>query len=181
MDDHWFVAGRKVEERDRLVTSSTWMLGNKSRRWARVLRFAPVPQTIIEPWPLGTTIHAPLKFQPGLHPLRAMTETDGVAEPTSLPEMPEAGLDALLDRFAAALTANPFLRALPFFMPLRPDAATGFLADAAGRALPWSGHGRCGVGCRVCLRRPFRPDVRRMGRPLASACSPWPMAMSGFP
>ena len=47
----------------------------------------------------------------------------------------------MLDRFAAALTANPFLRALPFFMPLRPDADMRFLADAAGRALPWSAAG----------------------------------------
>ena len=72
VEDHWFIAGRRRggagppgHQRDMDVRKSS------RSRWARVLRFAPVPQTIIEPWPLGATIHAPLKFQPGLHPLRA--------------------------------------------------------------------------------------------------------------
>ncbi len=49
IEDQWFVATRQVEERDRLITSSTWMFGRKSQRWAKILRFAPVPQTIAEP------------------------------------------------------------------------------------------------------------------------------------
>lgn len=89
LEDQWFIAARRVEERDRLITSVTWMMGMKTRRWARVLRFAPVPQTIIEPWPLGSTVHALLKFQPGLHPLRAIPENEGVAQPSGLPAMKE--------------------------------------------------------------------------------------------
>jgi hypothetical protein len=141
VDDHWFAAGRRVEERDRLITSATWMIGIQSRRWARLLRFAPVPQTIIEPWPLGSTVHAALKFQPGLHPLRAAPENEDAAYLSGFPAVHEDRLELLLVRFANALAANPFLRALPFFIPLRPVRDLKFLADSSGRALPWSAEG----------------------------------------
>ncbi len=135
IDDEWFVAGRKVEERDRLITSSTWMLGKKSQRWARILRFAPVPQTIAEPWPLGSTVRAALKFQAGLYPFRAAGE--GPSEWLLVPAPRENALEKLLERFASALTANPFLRILPFFIPLRPGDGSKSLVDATGAALPW--------------------------------------------
>ncbi len=135
VEDDWFIAGRRVEERDRLITSSSWLLGRRSHRWARVLRFAPVPQTIAEPWPLGSTVRATLAFQAGLLPLRALPDGDGFATRATVPDAHEKSLDDLLQRFAGSLAANPFLRALPFLIPLRP--ANGLLADAVGRALPW--------------------------------------------
>lgn len=135
IDDEWFVASRQVEERDRLITSSTWMLGRKSHRWAKVLRFAPVPQTISEPSPLGSTIHATLHFQPGLYPLRAMGE--GTSGGSPIPEPQEQDFENLLERFASALATNPFLRVLPFFMPLRPGENSKLLVDSTGATLPW--------------------------------------------
>lgn len=136
VEDDWFVAGRRVEERDRLITSGTWLYGKRSRRWARLLRFAAVPQTIAEPWPLGATVKATLRFQAGLYPLRVMPDGEGFPLMAAVPACDEETLEGLLDRYAAALAANPFLRALPFLMRLRPGGA--FLCDAAGRALPWT-------------------------------------------
>ncbi|MES2921128.1 MAG: SWIM zinc finger family protein [Verrucomicrobiota bacterium] len=135
IEDEWFVAGRKVEERDRLITSSTWLLGKKLQRWARILRFAPVPQTIAEPWPLGSTVRAALKFQTGLYPFRAAG--DGSSEWLLVPTPCENDLGKLLERFSSALAANPFLRVLPFFIPLRPGDGSKWLVDATGAALPW--------------------------------------------
>ncbi len=135
IDDEWFVAGRMVTERDRLITSSTWLLGKKSQRWARLLRFAPVPQTISEPWPLGSTVTAGLKYQPGLYPLRATGE--GLSTGSIPPEPQEDDFDELLERFSSALAVNPFLRVLPFFIPLRPGDDSKWLVDATGAALPW--------------------------------------------
>ena len=137
IDDDWFVAGRRVEERDRLITSATWLLGKRCGRWARILRFAPVPQTVVEPWPLGSTVKIPLVFQPGLLPTRATPAHDGHAVAMPVPSCRETRLDDLLDRFANGLTANPLLRSIPFLMPLLPSAAPGYLADASGMALPW--------------------------------------------
>ncbi|MEO5716844.1 MAG: SWIM zinc finger family protein [Luteolibacter sp.] len=137
IDDQWFIAGRRVEERDRLITSSTWILGQKSRRWSRVLRFTPVQQAMVDPWPLGSTVQVAMKFQPGLYPVRATPESDGDAALLPVPSAHEEHLENLLSRFATALAANPFLRALPFFISLRPDAAGQRLVDAVGHALPW--------------------------------------------
>ncbi|WP_052573458.1 SWIM zinc finger family protein [Haloferula sp. BvORR071] len=141
VEDDWFVAGRRVEERDRLITASTWLYGTRSQRWARLLRFAPVPQTIAEPWPLGSTVKAALKFQPGLYPLRVGPDSEGFPLMSGSPGAHEESLDALLDRFATALAANPFLRVLPFLIRLRPSADGSLLCDAAGRALPWIASG----------------------------------------
>lgn len=138
VEDEWFVAGRRVEERDRLITSSTWLYGARHQRWARLLRFAPVPQTISEPWPLGSTVKAALKFQAGLYPLRVLPDAEGFPLMGAVPGGHEDSLDALLDRYAAALSANPFLRVLPFLIRLRPSANGTYLCDAAGRALPWT-------------------------------------------
>lgn len=136
VEDDWFVAGRRIEERDRLLTSSTWLLGTHSGRWARILRFAPVPQTIVEPWPLGSTVQTTLSFPPGLSPMRATSAHDGFARMAAIPQATENLLDPLLARFAATLAANPFARSIPFLLPLAP-AGMSHLADSAGSALPW--------------------------------------------
>lgn len=139
VEDEWLVTGRRVEERNRLISSATWLFGRKSRRWARAMRFAPVPQTIAEPWPIGSCVSAVLEFHPGLSPMRATPAADGSVRFEAIDDRSDASLDALLLRLSEALAANPFLRALPFLLPLYPVG--GLLADAAGRALPWRAEG----------------------------------------
>lgn len=140
IEDEWFVAGRRMEERDRLLTSTTWLLGAKSHRWAKLLRFAPAPQTIAESWPLGARVHASLRFHPGLHPLRAAVENEGSLALSQAPVIHEHTLEELLDRIASALATNPFLRSVPFLIPLRPSGDARMLVDVHGRALPWKAH-----------------------------------------
>lgn len=138
IEDRWFVAARKVTERDRLITSSTWLWGTKSHRWARLLRFAPVQQNLIEPWPLGSTVHASLKFHPGLLPFRATPENETAYQMDGIPPVIDEGLDFLLDTFVAALTRNPFARSMPFLIPLRPGGDMRCLTDSHQRKLPWT-------------------------------------------
>lgn len=137
VEDDWFVAARKSEERDRLITSTSWMLGLQTGRWARLLRFAPSPLTIAEPWAIGTAVRASLKFQPGSYPLRATPGIEEPSRPSTIPESQEPDLDAMLDRFANAVSENPFLRSLPFLISLRPSVQGSVLIDANGQALPW--------------------------------------------
>ena len=137
VEDHWFVAARKVEERDHLLTSTTWLLGINSRRWARVLRFAPAHLTISEPWAFGTAVHGSLQFELGSYPLRATAMIEVPSLPSAIPTCHEADLDLMLDRFANALAGNPFLRSMPFLIPLQPSADGTRLMDGNGRSLPW--------------------------------------------
>jgi hypothetical protein len=138
VEDKWFVAGRRVEERDRLLTSMTWLCGQHTGKWARVLRFAPVPQTIAEPWPVGARVETEMEFFPGLYPQRAQARNDGFTTLVRPEKAHEVDLDAMLQRFADALAANPFLRQIPFLIPLRPAEKNTMLADGFGRGLPWS-------------------------------------------
>ncbi|MGB6222052.1 SWIM zinc finger family protein [Haloferula sp.] len=134
--DDWFVAGRRVFERDRLVTSMSWLLGRKTRRWAKVLRFAHLPASIAEPWPSGSTVSVGLCFHPGKGPVRALPLDDGQVASGPVPEASDKDFDAMLSRYSETLTGSPFLRTLPFLLELRP-AASAWLADVHGRALPW--------------------------------------------
>jgi len=138
IEDDWFVAARKTEERDRLLTSTSWMLGVKSGRWARLLRFAPAHLTLAEPWAMGTAARAVLRFRPGSYPLRANAEVEVPSQPAAVPEIQEPDLDTLLERFATALGTDPFLRSLPFLIALRPSTRGSLLVDATGRGLPWA-------------------------------------------
>ena len=137
VEDHWFVAGRQVFERDRLTTSLSWLLGRKSGRWAKVLRFAHLPSTVAEPWPLGSTVNTGVCFYPGPGPARALPLDDGQVKLEEPPAASDEGFEALLSRYAESLAANPFLRSLPFLIELRPEA-NGRLADRLGKALHWS-------------------------------------------
>lgn len=74
VEDKWFVAGRRVDKRGRLITRSTWLIGKKSQRWARLLRFAPIPQPIAELWPLGPIVSTALQYTAGLLPFGASGE-----------------------------------------------------------------------------------------------------------
>lgn len=135
VEDAWFVAGREVRERDRLLSSVTWLRGTRSGRWAKVLRFAHAPATIPDPWPLGSTVDIGLSFDPGLLPQRARPHGEGHVRRAPPPAV-EPGFEALLECHAAALSASPFLRVSPFLLQVRPDGPD-FLADALGRRLPW--------------------------------------------
>ncbi|MFC7337493.1 SWIM zinc finger domain-containing protein [Haloferula chungangensis] len=136
VEDQWFVAGRRMTERDRLMTSMTWLLGRKSARWAKVLRFAHLPSSLAEPWPLGSTVNTGLCFYPGPGPSRALPMDDGQVKLDGVPTASDECFEALLSRYAKALTDNPFLRSLPFLMELRPELK-GRLADTHGKALQW--------------------------------------------
>jgi hypothetical protein len=137
LQDQWFVAGRRFEERDRLLTSTTWLHGLTTGRWAMVLRFAVLPQTITEPWPLGATIQASLRMVRGLVPQRAQDLGSAVVT-VALPNLPTVeNLTSMLQRHAETLAANPFHHRTPFLCALRPAAQGGLLRDADGDALPW--------------------------------------------
>ena len=138
LEDEWFVAGRKVEERENLITSTTWLLGKHSQRWARILRFSPAHLPISEPWLVGSAVRVALQWELGSYPLRATPVTESPSFPSSIPLHHEADFNQMLERFANALAANPFLLRLPFFLALQPSADGTHLLDTNGRALPWA-------------------------------------------
>ncbi|RYD22849.1 MAG: SWIM zinc finger family protein [Verrucomicrobiaceae bacterium] len=162
IEDRWFVAARTIEERDRLITSATWILGQQTGRWGKVLRFTPAMQAIGDPWPVGASVRAGVRFQAGLSPVRVLPEGDGEVSLAGLPGPHESGFEFLLDRFSSALSDNPFVRTLPFLILLRPGADGRSLVDATGRSLPW----------RASADLAFRVECVCAGN-LTLACGEW--------
>lgn len=138
--DRWFVAARRVTEQDRLLTSATWLLGEQSRRWALVLRFAALPSRPAEPWPLGSVVETELVFYPGAEPDRALPRNDQApADTTSAMPEPLGGFSDLLQAYASGLALNPWRTRRLFHLlaqPTRHEEAL-VLVDREGRALPW--------------------------------------------
>jgi hypothetical protein len=138
LEDDWFIAARKVDERENLITSTTWLYGKNSQRWARILRFSPAHLPLSEPWIVGSAVRVSLQWEQGSYPLRATPVTESPSFSSSILPHHEAGLDDMLERFARAIAANPFLLRLPFLIALQPSADGMHLLDATGHALPWA-------------------------------------------
>ncbi len=133
--DHWQVLARRDVDQDRIRTRRTWLRGRKIGRYALVLSFAAVGQSLDDSLTVGTEADADLVFYPGAVPLRALVLTKHDAVDGAAP----AGdtIAGLLAGYAAALAEDPWLDAWPAVLDVTPARSpVPALADAAGDALP---------------------------------------------
>ncbi len=139
--DDWFVAGRTVVEQDRLVTSTTWLAGNTTRRFACIVQTSPVHLRAGDVLPVGATLRGALTFRPGTAPMRATFATPPPAHVAAPPAW--ESFAALLQRHAAALAVEPWWRHTPFLAAVTSGTVDGdtVLVDADGDALPWRPRG----------------------------------------
>ncbi|YCM42475.1 SWIM zinc finger family protein [Verrucomicrobiaceae bacterium 227] len=157
--DHWFVAARSFSERNRLVTCSTWLYGQESKRWALVLQFSVPPSQPAVPWPLGSVVETELVYLPGTSPDRVLPrlESATAAFPPALPEAPDT-VTSLLQRSADCLAKNPWQARQPFFLAAQPVARDSetYLVDSDGLALPWkAARGDFELLTSLCAGRPI--------------------------
>lgn len=140
--DRWLVLGMRVSEEERLHTRRTWLRGRTSGRWAVLIEHSfgtpnfpgevPVP---------GSEVDADLHYYPGPAPLRAQWGArHGVPEPfTTVPATGGTTIEEALADHAAALGADPWLRAWPALLtevvPVL-DEHGWRLVDGSGTALP---------------------------------------------
>jgi hypothetical protein len=141
--DRWQILGSRDESEDRLTTRRTWLLGRDTGRHALILAFAAPGQVLSADLVVGTMVDADLCFFPGAAPLRAVVaHKHAPAEPVGAPA-PATGVAGVLDAYATALAADPWLPAWP--AALRGVLVPGspwHLVDAAGDALPIREGGR---------------------------------------
>ena len=142
VDDDWFVLGQQVTEDERLRSQRSWLRGQRSKRLALVLQFAPGRASFPEPVAPGSTLEATLAFWPSAMPQRALLHERrsvraGLPEGAAFPS-----IDALFDDVAGKLAKQPWLErfgaVLGQVVPLA--EAEGFrLRDQAGAAVPLAG------------------------------------------
>lgn len=138
VSDRWFVAARRLSSQDNLMTSSTWLHGHQSGKWALVLRFAAPPNHPIDPWPVGSTIETEMVYYPGVNPDRALPRHDSARVKQDPIPIPTPGFGHLLISYATQLAANPWRTRLPFLIAAQPVRHHGqtVLVDPSGTALP---------------------------------------------
>ena len=133
--DHWHVLARRDLDQERIRTRRTWLRGRRTGRFALVLSFAAIGQSLDDSLTVGTVVDANLAFYPAAVPLRALVatryDTIGDGPPSG------ATVAALLAGYAAALGEDPWLDTWPAVLEATPARApVPGLHDAAGDAVP---------------------------------------------
>jgi hypothetical protein len=139
VSDRWQIVGQRTEEEEKLRVQRSWLIGEKSGRYALVLDFAAPGQALKVNLLAGSVADAELVFYPSNFPLRAQLRVQR-GEPSILRE-PIAcdSFAAALDFTARALAAQPWLERLPWCVrgcvPLR-AGEKWFVRDQAEQSLP---------------------------------------------
>jgi hypothetical protein len=133
--DHWHVLAWRDIDQERIRTRRVWLRGRRTAKFALVLSFAAVGESLDGSLTVGSEADADLAFYPGAVPLRALVvNTYDTAE---IGAPPGATAAALLAGYATALGADPWLDSWPAVLDATPARApVPCLFDAAGDALP---------------------------------------------
>jgi len=133
--DHWHVLARRDLDQDRISTRRVWLRGARTGRFALVLSFAAVGESLDNSLTVGTETDADLAFYPGAVPLRALVATRYDTVEADAP--PGAAISGLLAEYATALGQDPWLDTWPALLEVTPARAPfPCVSDAVGDALP---------------------------------------------
>lgn len=135
--DHWYVAGVRDSEQDRLLTRRAWLRGRDTGRPALVLSFAAPGRALDATLMPGATLDAELAFFPGAQPLRALVADRYGMVPAGAP--PGTSVGGLLAEYAEALSRDPWLDRWPAVLADVRLSRDRQLVDEHGDALPLDG------------------------------------------
>ncbi len=141
--DVWQVIGVRDEVEERLTTRRAWLLGRETSRYALVLAFAVAGQPLTADLVVGTEIDADLCFYPAAAPLRAVVAHRHAPAVRCVAPEPTVKIENLLDGYANAVAADPWLG--PWPVALRGVVSAGrawHVVDDSGHALPVRTGGR---------------------------------------
>ncbi len=140
--DTWLVCGSHTQDDERVSRRATYLRGRASGRWGQLLQYSAGSQALGPALPDGAAYEGTLHYYPSANPLRAVAAADWRLLDANPPAPAPAAADvgALLEGYARALAANPFLDSYPMclddasFAPL--SGGWGLrCADGAGLAI----------------------------------------------
>lgn len=137
--DNWLVVGLTEGEEENLRYRRTWLIGERSQRFALLLDFAFGNSRFEGNWVLGSALQGELVFYPGAYPLRALVKkVRPYRNPfEQLAATPHA--EALLENYAQALAKQPWIRNFPVLLEdvqIVPTSSGLSLIDAQSATLP---------------------------------------------
>jgi len=139
VSDTWTVLARILIDQERLRVQRTWLLGERTGRFALLLDFAPLGGALEPRPPAGSAVDAALAFFPSATPLRALVaESGSLSEAAG--EFGSGGVEQALSSMAGALALNPWLDEWPVALSSAvPDGPAEWLLSASDGALPLGG------------------------------------------
>ncbi|WP_203710966.1 SWIM zinc finger family protein [Asanoa siamensis] len=134
--DRWAVLGRFDTADDRLTSRRTWLHGTSTGRFALVLTFAPVGQTLPADLEPGTVVDAGLCFYPAAVPRRALVKARyGEPAPTATPPTGAVPIRVAVAEHAEAVAAEPWRESTPMLLADVTPTDEGRLVDPSGDAI----------------------------------------------
>ena len=143
VDDAWTVIGQTTDDEERIRVQRNWLVGERSRRTALVLQFAPGAAPFPEMIVPGTRFAAEIVYYPSAWPQRARISArrgEPVAAVEQLPGI--ASCVEFLDQVGVALARQPWLDRFAAVLSGVAPAVRGDrwqLQDTKGDALPLAG------------------------------------------
>jgi hypothetical protein len=135
--DDWLVVGVSYDQEEKIRVRRTWLWGMRSERPGLLLDFAAPGKQLAPAMLPGWLYDADMVFFPAAFALRVLErERYAVLQPCAAP--PGGSISTALQRYAAALAANPWLDRLPLLLAdvrLVPGAEHWSLVDQDGLAL----------------------------------------------
>lgn len=138
LSDYWLVVGVGEYLEEKLRVRRTWLLGEKTGRFALILDFAWGNRSFETNYKMGTAFDAEVVFYPGQVPLRGLIRNSKYeARPFNTPSGIQ-GFGELSENFSTLLAKNPWLKTYPYLLVdviPRPDGNGFELVDRNGMAL----------------------------------------------
>lgn len=138
-DARWLIAGRRIDDEDRLRIQRTWLWSPETQQTALALHFAAGGQTLDVSLVPGMAFRGELVFYPSAAPLRALVKTRAAALPASDLFEGHVGFADALRAYGDAMARNPwrreYLMVVNEVLPVLRDDGL-FLIDSARAELP---------------------------------------------
>jgi len=136
--DAWIVCGRRLGEDEGIRWRRTWLVGERSRRWALLWAFAGGREPL-DPGPAtGQILEGSVRWQPAPLDRRAHLSVDSARDGAVVPGGAPS-LDQVLQTTAAELALDPLQELFPWMLAsvVCEPAAPGFrIRDPHGAAVP---------------------------------------------
>jgi len=142
--DEWGVVGSfEAVNIDNVAYRRVWLLGRQTKQYALLLDFSFNNMGYEQHWRTGHIYEGELIYYPGSYPLRALLKEANPTGENLTSLRGNSGLEAFLEGYAEALSANPWLANFPCCLqeviPVSVDSREGekvILVDAEKKVVP---------------------------------------------
>lgn len=116
LKDRWLICGITEGVEEKLNFRRTWLLGEKSGKFALLLDYSWGNQGYDTQWNRGQILEGECVYYPSAYPQRALIRDFKLSKAPFVNQHAYPTLDDFGDAFAKALAANPWIRVMPLFL-----------------------------------------------------------------